>query len=236
MSVEFVSSAFVRDVTARIAQARQRAVTRSGALPAQPDARYWESVFETNAAEVLTELPGVTLGSGCVVRYAFFGQHGRDLHVRPFVAHRGTDVAAIRRLLDWHPPPDAINQLVVPTQDVALLYGHFAFPHTVSGIFEYWLAMQELWASAQWTHAHLIADAGELSTIASTEGWELLHRVEACEPAIVRTDEGARLAVLVHSPLHRFTITLQQIEIGADQALRYAEPILVAAGPRGYAS
>jgi len=60
--------------------------------------------------------------------------------------------------------------------------------------------------------------------------------VETYEPAVVWDGGTARLAVLVECPLGHFQVSLQQVDIGADQALRYAEPILVATGPRGYAS
>jgi hypothetical protein len=80
----------------------------------------------------------------------------------------------------------------------------------------------------------LIASAEELSQITAAEGWQVVHPVEAYEPAVVRSDGGARLAVLIQSPLGRFQIALQQVEVAADQSLRFAEPILVASGPRGY--
>jgi hypothetical protein len=236
MSVEFVPAAHVREVTRRVSEARQRALDRCGAPPAQPDAGYWEPLFEANAVEVLAVLPAVTLAAGFVVRYRFFEQRGRDLLVRPFVARASTDVAAVRQLIDWHPPPDSVASALVgsPTQDVKLLYCHFAFPRTAIGVFEYWLAMQELWASQRWAHSHLIASAADLSQITAGEGWEVVHPVEAYEPAVVFSDAGARLAVLVQCPLRRFEISLQQIEIAADQSLHYGESVLVASGPRGY--
>ncbi len=236
MSVEFIPAAHVRAVTARIHAARQRAADRCGAAPAQADARYWERFFETNAAEVLGVLPAVQLAPGFVVRYRFFGEQARDVWVRPFVARRDTDVDTVRRLLDWHPAPDSITSIltIFPTQDVELLYRHFSYPPTAVGAFEYWLAMQELWASQRWTHSHLIASAEELSQITAAEGWQVVHPVEAYEPAVVLGDGSARLAVLLHCPLGRFQITLQQVEVAVDRSLRFAEPILVASGPRGY--
>jgi hypothetical protein len=236
MPVEFIPAAHVRAVTARIHAARQRAADHCGPAPAQADARYWERFFETNAADVLGVLPAVELAPGYVVRYRFFGERGRDLLVRPFVARRDTDVDPIRRLLDWHPAPDSIASVLTdyPTQDVEFLYPHFSHPATAVGTFEYWLAMQEVWASQRWIHSHLIASAEELSQITAAEGWQLVQPVTACEPAVVLSDATARLAVLLHCPLGRFQITLQQVEIGADQSLRFVEPVLVAAGPRGY--
>lgn len=238
MSVEFVPAAHVTQLTQRITEARQRALDRCGAAPQQPDSVYWEQLFETNAAEVLAVLPAVTLPAGFVVRYRFFGQRGHDLLVRPFVARASTDVASIRQIIDWHPPPDSVATALIgnPTQDVALLYRHFTFPRTAVGVFEYWIAMQELWASQRWAHSHLIASAADLSQITSGEGWDVVHPVEAYEPAVVLNDNAARLAVLIESPLRRFTINLEQIEIAADQSLRYGEPVLVASGPRGYQS
>ena len=237
MSVEFVAAAHVHAVTRRIEEARQRALDRFAASPEQPDARYWEALFEANAAEVLAALPTVALPAGFVVRYRFYGQRGGDLLVRPFVAREATDVDTIRQLLDWHAPPDSVAtaRADAPTQDVELLYKHFTFPLTAVGFFEYWLAMQELWASARWAHSHLIVSAEEFRQLSAGEGWEVLHPVESYEPAIVRgEDGGARLAVLVQCPLERFSISLQQIDIAADHSLRYGEPVLVASGPRGY--
>lgn len=237
MSVEFVPAAHVRSLTQRVQEARQRALDRSGVPPDEPAASYWEALFEANAAEVLAVLPAVTLTPGFVVRYRFFGQRGRDLLVRPFVARPTTDVETVRRLLDWHPPPDSVvsTGLRTPTQDVELLYRHFSFPLAAVGAFEYWLAMQELWASTRWVHSHLIASAVELSQITAGEGWEVVHPVETYEPAVVVSENGARLAVLVQNAIERFEISLQQIDIAADHSLHYAEPILVASGPRGYA-
>jgi len=236
MSVEFIAATHVRDVSARVHAARQRAADRCGPAPAPADADYWERFFEANAAEVLSVLPAVQLASGCVVRYRFFGAQGRDLRVRPFVARRDTDVGSVRRLLDWHPAPDSIASVVTayPTQDVELLYSRFSYLPTAVGAFEYWLAMQELWASQRWTHSHLIASAEELSQITAAEGWQVVHPIEAYEPALVRSAGSARLAVLLHCPLGRFQITLQQVDVAADHSLHFAEPIVVATGPRGY--
>lgn len=236
MSVEFIPAAHVRGLTRRIEEARQRAIDRCGPTPHAVDAAYWERLFEANAAEVLMALAAVQLAAGFVVHYRFFGQRGRDLMVRPFVARAGTGVDMIRRLLDWHPPPDSLTSALSshPTQDVQLLYRHFSFPSTAAGIFEYWLAMQELWASQRWTHSHLIASAEELSQITAAEGWQVLHPVESYEPAVVRSNGSARVAVLMQSRLGRFEIALQQVDIVEDHSLRFAEPILVASGPRGY--
>ncbi|HTO59370.1 MAG TPA: hypothetical protein VMJ74_16330 [Pseudomonadales bacterium] len=223
-------------MTRAIEEARQRALDRVGPAPAQPDAGYWESLFEANASEVLSVLPSVHTADGFVVRYRFYGQRGRDLLVRPFVARAGTDVGTVRQLLDWHAAPDSVAaaRANVPTQDVELLYRHFSFPDTAAGVFEYWLAMQELWASAQWAHSHVIASAAELSQITAGEGWQVIHPVEAYEPAVVRSAHGGRLAVLIECPIERFEIALHQIDIGADHSIRYGEPVTVAQGPRGY--
>jgi hypothetical protein len=236
MSVEFIPAADVRTLIRGVEEARQRTLDRAGVPPAFSDARYWEALFESNAAEVLAVLLQVTLPPGFVVRYRFFGQRDQDLLVRPFVARATTDIETVRRLIEWHPPPDA--DATAPararTQDVEFLYRHFRFPRTAMGVFQYWLAMQELWASQRWAHSHVIASAAELSQITAGEGWEVLHWVETYEPAVVRGEGGSRLAVLLQTPLRRFEITLQQIEIATDQSVRYGAPVLVASGPRGY--
>ena len=236
MAVEFIPAAHVRATTERIAAARQRALDRCGTLPRSPDAAHWQALFEANAAEVLAVLPAVRMTPGFVVRYRFFGQRGGDLLVRPFAARATTDVETIRELLDWHPAPDSMAPLEAqrPTQDVDLLYRHWLYPPTPTGVFDYWLAMQEVWASQRWAHSHVLASAEELSQIIAAPGWEVVHPVQACEPAVVLGEGTARLAVLVHCPLKAFEIALQQIEIGAEHALRYGEPVLVATGPRGY--
>ena len=236
MMVEFVPAAHVRAVTAAIAAARQRALDDRGVPPRAPAAAYWEETFEANAAAVLAVIPDVQLPPDRCVRYRYFGQRGRDLLVRPFVARISTDVDRIRQVLDWHPPPDALASggAEGPTQDVELLYRHFSFPDTAIGAFNYWLAMQELWASGRWVHSHVIASADEWERIIGREGWEVLQPVQAYEPAVVQADGSARLAVLVESPLRRFHITLDQIDIGPEHRLRYSEPVLVASGPRGY--
>jgi len=236
MSVELVPAALVRDLTARVQCARQRAVDQCGPPAAASDSDYWENLFELNAAEVMAEIPSITLPAGFVVRYRFFGMRERDLLVRPFVARPATDVSAVRRLLDWHAAPDArsTDAAKVPAQDVDLLYQHFSFPRSAVGYFEYWLLMQELWASQRWAFAHLIASAQELSQITAAPGWQVIEPVQAYEPAVVRSDDGARLGVLVESPLERFSIHLEQIDVGADQSIRYASPLLIASGPKGY--
>ncbi len=236
MAVDFIPAAHVHAVSQRIGAARQRAVDQCGPPPQVDDTNYWESLFEANAAEVLSSLPEIALTGGRVVRYRYFGRHGGDLLVRPFVAGRHTDVAPVRRVLDWHPAPDSIlpGQRSQATQDVEFLYRHFAFDRTPVGVFDYWLAMQEIWASARWAHSHLIASADELSQITSAEGWEVAHPVQTYEPAVV--DDGAswRIAALVQSPLVRHAIHLQQVGICSDHAVEYGEPLLVASGPRGY--
>jgi hypothetical protein len=83
-------------------------------------------------------------------------------------------------------------------------------------------------------HAHLLASAAELNQITARDGWEIVQAVESYEPAVVQDGRAARLAVLIQSPLRRFEITLQQIDIAVDQSIRYGDPILVASGPRGY--
>jgi hypothetical protein len=233
--VEFIPAAHVRATLQRLQAARQQASELIGENP-QPDSVYWQELFEANAAAALAAMPDIALPAGFVVRYRCYGQQGRDILVRPFVARATTDVAAVRRLIDWHPPPDSMSlqQRYSPTQDVELLYRHFTYSHTPSGLFDYWALMQELWASARWTHSQVIASADELSEITSREGWTVLHAVEHYEPAIAQSADSARLAILMQCPLRRFEINLDQIDIDTEQALQYADPILVASGPRGY--
>ncbi|GBD25205.1 hypothetical protein HRbin30_00520 [bacterium HR30] len=235
-AVEFISPAHVRTCRERIHQVRERTGARVGTAPSGFDASYWQAWFETNAEEVLEAFPSVQLVPGYRVRYCCFGQHGRDLRVRPFVARADTPVDAVRRLLPWHPPPDSMGAIErgAPNEDVELLYRHFSFPRTAQGYFEYWFVIQELWASARWAYSHVLASLDEFSQLVSSPDWQLVHPVERYQPALVRHGEAAMLAVLVHCPLNRFEVTLQRIEIDAEQALHYSEAILVASGPRGY--
>jgi|GEM_PF-1617378 hypothetical protein len=235
-SVEFVPAAHVRLCRERIAQARERAGERVGVAPQHFDSGYWEAWFEANAEETLARFPDITLAPGYQVRYRCFGQAGNDLHVRPFVARSGTPVDHVRRLLQWHPPPDSmkVQERAAPTQDVELLYNRFSFPRTAEGYFQYWVVMQELWASARWAYSHVVASAEELTQLLQGQGWQLHREVERCEPAVVRHGNGASLAVLVHCPLQRFEVALHRIEIDPQQAIHYEDSILVASGPRGY--
>ncbi len=238
MSVDLIPVEHVRETLQRVEAGRARAIEHCGPVPERESATYWLNLFETNAAEVLAALGNVTLPPGFVVRYCYFGQQGRDLLVRPFVARLSTDVTPVRRLLEWHPAPDsaAVAQRYAPTQDLELLYRHFYHEDSAIGFFDYWVAMQELWASARWTHSHVIASAEELSQITSSPDWTVIHPVEAYQPAIARSETGARLAVMIQSPLGRFEISLQQVDIGNDGSLLYADPVIVASGPRGYVS
>jgi hypothetical protein len=238
MSVEFIAATHARETLQRVQTGRARAIEQCGPAPEHESPAYWLKLFETNAAEVLAALGRVTLQAGFVVRYGYFGQDGRDFRVRPFVARASTDVSSVRRLLEWHPAPDSAtaDQRYAPNQDVELLYRHFHHDNSPEGFFDHWVAMQELWASARWTHSHVIASADELSQITSSTEWQVIHPVEAYQPAVVRSETGARLAVLLQSPLGRFQINLEQIDIGTDGSLLYADPVLVASGPRGYVS
>ncbi|MCX8072256.1 MAG: hypothetical protein N3C12_07385 [Candidatus Binatia bacterium] len=236
VTVEFVSEAHVRACRQRIQEVREQTGSRVGVAPSRFDARYWETWFETNAEELLRAFPSVQLSPDYHVRYRCYGQFGADLRVRPFVARKGTPVDALQRLLEWHPPPDTMGAVErgTPTQDVQLLYRHFSFPRTAEGYFDYWFVMQELWASARWAYSHVVASLEELAQLTAAPEWQVLRAVDRYEPAVVRHESGATLAVLIHCPLQRFEITLQRIEIDAQQALHYSDPILVAAGPRGY--
>jgi len=238
MSPEFIPAEVVHDLTARIAAARETA-TAIASSPSHPaeSAAYWEQTFEVNAASVLAVLGRVHLPPGYIVRYRFYGRHGGDLLVRPFVARSSTDVDTIRQLIDWHPPPDsvAVSLRSQATRDVDFLYRHFTFERSPRGIFEYWLAMQELWASAAWIHSRIIADEDAFLGITQREGWRVDNAPERFEPVIVADDEGgAQAAVLLYSPLGRESILLQRVQIGSDQAITLLETVPVAQGPRGY--
>jgi hypothetical protein len=238
MNVEHLDPQLVRDTRERIAEARRRA---SESVPeGRGDAdepHYWQAVFEANAAAVLAVLPRVRLAAGHAVRYRFYGRRGSDLLVRPFVTRAGADASTLLKLLDWHAPPDATTPTGVPTQDAELLYRHFSFDLTAAGIFEYWLAMQELWASQRWIHSTVLADADELGALTSQVDWRLERPVERVEPAVIRAAaDGHQLAVLVHCPLDRHTVTFQRVRIPPDQSIELAESLMVALGPRGLMS
>ncbi|MDX2171458.1 MAG: hypothetical protein SF182_30620 [Deltaproteobacteria bacterium] len=238
MHVEHLDAALVRAVRERIAAARRRA------SEAQPEARgdadepyYWQTVFEANAVAVLAALPRVRLAPGHVVRYRFYGRRGSDLLVRPFVTRAGADPSTILKLLDWHTPPDATTPSGAATQDVDLLYRHFTFEPTAAGVFEYWLAMQELWASQGWIHSTVLADAAELAALTGQPDWRVDRPVERVEPAVIRgLGDGQQLAVLVHCPLQRHAVTFHRVRIAADHSIEFAESLLVALGPRGLLS
>jgi hypothetical protein len=238
MSPEFIPAAVVRDLATRISAARESASASvpSDSHPAE-SAAYWERTFEANAAAVLATLGRVQLPPGYVVRYRFYGRHGGDLLVRPFVARASTDVDTIRQLIDWHPPPDSVAPSLrsQATRDVDFLYRHFTFERSPLGFFEYWLAMQELWASAAWIHSRIICEADAFSSFTQREGWRVDNTPERFEPVIVADDDGgAQAAVLLYCPLGRESITLQRIQIGSDQTIDLVEAIPVAHGPRGY--
>jgi hypothetical protein len=235
--VEFVPSAEVHLLQGRIATARKLASDGAAQGDLSPDEPvYWQQLFESNAGAVLDTLGRVRLPSDRMVRYRFYGRRGADLLVRPFVARTGTDVSTIRQLIDWHPPPDSLARSVTaaPTRDVEFLYRHFTYERSARGCYEYWIAIQELWASARWVHSRVIADADEFAAVVQADQWRLNHEVERYEPAVVVEEETIQLAVLLFCPLERQAVTLHRIEIGADQDVRFVEAIDVAIGPRGY--
>ncbi len=241
MAVEFVSAAFVHQLIQRIGEARTGALEAVGPLPAPgspTESDYWETVLEANAALVLRNLTHTHLAAGLTVRYRFYDNVRGDLRIRPFVTRTTTDVTTLKRLLEWHPPPDVRGSGGHRPQqyrDVDLLYRHFSVTRTAEGVFEYWFAMQEIWASTHWAHARVIASAPELSQLSSQLGWHCDREVEHCAPAVVTAEnDTSHLAVLVYSPLTREAVTLEHIEIGADQSMSYGEPVTVASGPKGY--
>jgi hypothetical protein len=235
MAVEFVPPTFVHDLIRRIGDARAEALRGFERMPAPGDPGemdYWETVLEANARQVLGALEHTTLEPGMAVRYRFYEMRGGDLRARPFVARPGTDVDGFKRLLDWHPPPDAAG--VVSGRDAELLYRHFRYQRSPEGVFEYWFALQEIWASSAWAHARVIASADELGRLTSEPEWTVVQMAEHCAPAVAAGEESSHLAVLVYSPVRQQRIALEQITIGADQSIRYGEPVVVATGPRGW--
>jgi hypothetical protein len=237
MSVETLSSAEVRTAVSAVERAHQRVSQEIPANRNDPDdPEYWQALLERNAAEVLDALEHVSLAAGYAVRYRFYERQDNEVRVRPFVARATTDVDAVRAALDWHPAPDsgtAIDRLRV-NRDVDLLYRHFDFTDSAVGVFQYWLAVQEVWASASWVHTRVIADREHFGEIVARGDWQVEHSVETHQPVVVRRDGGAHLAMLLYSPLHRHSIALQRIEVQEDGSVVFADPITVASGPRGY--
>jgi hypothetical protein len=235
MAVEHLSAALVRDLADRIAGARRAA---SEQLPESrdhaDDPLYWRDVFEANAAALLAALSRVHLAEGHRVRYRFYGRRRYDFQIRPFVTRAGTDLTSILHLLDWHPPPDAARAAETVARDVELLYRHFTFEPTAEGTFEYWVAMQELWASQRWIHSTIIADAEQFTQLTAATDWEVERPVERVEPAVVRDGDATQIAVLLHCPLERHMVMFHRVRIPPDQSIEFAESILVAHGPRGY--
>ena len=238
MQVEHLDAPLVRALRDRVAAARRAA---SENAPEErrdaDDPRYWQALFEGNAAAVLAALPRVHLAAGHAVRYRFYGRRDGDLLVRPLVTRAGIDLTAVLKLLDWHAPPDATAPTAGPSQDVELLYRFLTFEDSAAGVFEYFLAVQELWASQRWIHSTVLADADEFAQITAGSDWRVDRPLERVEPAVVRSGPaGADLAVLVHCPLGRHTVTFHRVHITADRAVEFAESLLVASGPRGLLS
>jgi hypothetical protein len=236
MTVEVIPAEVIRAITLRVDAARQQAsVDNPATRDAAADPEHWQNVFETNAAALLGALERVHITDDYVVRYRFFDFAGGDPRLRPFVARRGVDVSAVRGLLDWHPPPDSSSALRLrPNRDAELLYRHFRFEASAAGYFEYWIAMQELWASARWIHSRIVIDAPHFAELMSGAGWQLHHEVESYQPLCLRAAHEAHLAMLVYCPLQRHSIALQRVSIDSAQTITFAEPITVATGPRGY--
>jgi len=236
MVVEHLPPGVVTDLADRVARARRQASeqfpeTRQRA----DDPGYWQDVFEANAAALFAGIERVRLADGHVVRYRFYGRRGADFLVRPFVLRAGADASAMLRLLDWHSPPDSVRPGEAGSSgDVELLYRHFRHEPTAAGAFEYWVAMQELWASQRWIHSTIIADAEQLAQLTAGPEWQVERPVERVEPAIIREGGASQIAVLMHCPLERHLVTFHRVRITSDQSVEFAESILVAHGPRGY--
>jgi hypothetical protein len=236
MTVEVIPAEVIRAITLRIDAARQQAsVDNPERRDSAADVEQWQKVFEANAAALLAALERVHLAADHVVRYRFFDFEGGDPRLRPFVARKDVDVDPVRAVLDWHPPPDSTSaQRLQPNRDSELLYRHFRFEPSAAGYFEYWVAMQELWASAHWIHSRIVVDGEHFAELISGAEWQLQRELESYQPACVRGEHDAHLAVLVYCPLQRHTIALQRVTIDAAQSIVFAEPITVAVGPRGY--
>jgi len=236
MMVAHLTPAVVNDITDRVTRARRHASEQfPESRQRADDHEYWQNVFEANAAALLGTLERVRLTDGHVVRYRFYGRRGNDFLVRPFVLRGGTDASAMLRLLDWHPPPDA-SRAADPaiSRDVELLYRHFQFERSAAGVFEYWVAMQELWASQRWIHSTIIADAEQFAQLTAAPDWRVERPVERVEPGIIRDADASQIAVLLYCPLERHMVMFHRVRIAPDQSIEFAESILVAHGPRGY--
>ncbi len=235
MEVEAVAGSDVR-AAAEAVDAAHRQV--GAAVPAaREDAdspQHWQAILEANAAAVLASLEHVTLTAGYAVRYRFYERVDSELRVRPFVARTSTDVEAVRAALEWHPAPDSGPAAQRGNRDADLLYRHFSFTDSALGVFQYWLAMQEIWASAAWVHSRVVADRQHFAEIVGAAEWQIERELESYQPAVVRRPDGANLAVLLYRPLQRHSIDLHQVEIQADNGLLFSAPITVASGPRGY--
>lgn len=236
MVVEHLAPAVVRDVADRVARARRVA---SEQFPESrqrvDDASYWQEVFEANAAALFATLERVRLAAGHVVRYRFYGRRGADFLVRPFVLREGSDPSAMLRVLDWRAPPDSTRATDAGAgHDAELLYRHFQFEASAAGVFEYWVAMQELWASHRWIHSAVIADVAQFTQLTASPDWRVERPVERVEPAIIRQGDASQIAVLLHCPLERHMVMFHRVRVAPDRAIEFAESIVVAHGPRGY--
>lgn len=241
MSLVAVPAASVADLVARIDAARNAVAREAAEVPTESEAEaaYWEEVFEEHARRVLAVLPRVRLREGREVRYRFYGKQGGDLLVRPFVASVGADVSHLRRMLAWHPAPDSMSpaERLRPTRDVDLLYGHFELPDTPEAVFEYWMAMEEIWASARWVHSVLITSAEDFSAAVAAPGWTVRDTPQSFTPLVA--PEGAQalpaeLVVLVRCPLGAERIELWRARIDRDGSIAFRDAVPVATGPRGY--
>jgi hypothetical protein len=94
--------------------------------------------------------------------------------------------------------------------------------------------MQELWATAQWIHSRIVVDGSHFAELTAGADWQLEQELETYEPAVIRTNDGAHIAVMMYCPLKRHSIALHRVHIDSDQRVTYGDPIAVATGPRGY--
>lgn len=231
-----IPSSHVADALARLAAARKSAEDDENQGSGRFGALDWERCLARHAKETLARFPHIVLRPRVRVQYRYFGEQGGEVRVRPFVAPEGFSREQAQRVITWHPAPDSMTprERAAPHADVELLYRHFTFPRTPTGYFDYWLVMQELWASSRWVLSSPIATKQEFEARTCAAGWEVVAACEAYEPAVVVEGNRACLAVLVYCPVERFEIALQRITVDERQAIQFDDPIVVARGPRGY--
>lgn len=233
--VTALAVAEVRAALAAVATARAGAEAAAGAAGAS-EPQSLQRLLEANAAAVIESLPGVRLADDYAVRYCVFAEAEQEVRVRPFVARRGTDVDAVRAALAWHPAPDCAptSRRHGADRDVDLLYRHFSFASTPIAVFQYWLAIQEIWASTAWVHTTVLADASDFATIVANPDWRVEIQPDSYQPVVASDGFEHHVAALLYSPLRRHTIAMQTVTIDRERRVVFGDAVTVAVGPRGY--